>query len=57
MDPSRGKRKNKPAQRGRSVQKPDDNFLQATKEKALPKSQESKAVGECLCKSGEQGCT
>jgi hypothetical protein len=51
MDPSRGKRKNKTTQRSRSirpVQKSGDNSLQAAKEKAPPKSQESKTLGEWM---------
>jgi hypothetical protein len=53
LDPSRGKRKSKTGQRGRpvqSVRKPGDNSPRAAKEKAPPKSQESKALGECLCR-------
>jgi len=45
MDPSRGKRKNKTLPRGRSsrpVQKPDDSFLPAVREKAAPKNLDSK---------------
>ncbi|XP_023706010.1 Golgi-specific brefeldin A-resistance guanine nucleotide exchange factor 1 isoform X5 [Cryptotermes secundus] len=47
MDSSRGKRKSKTSQRGRStrpVQKPDNSSLQAAKEMESPKSQESKAI-------------
>jgi len=45
MDPSRGKRKNRTLPRGRSsrpVQKTDDIFLPAVREKAAPKNLDSK---------------
>jgi hypothetical protein len=54
MDSSRGKRKSKTVQR--AVQKPDDNSLQAPREKAPTKSQESKALGEWMHVTSSRLC-
>jgi hypothetical protein len=51
MDPSRGKRKSRTSQRSkpsRPVQKPDDNTLQAAREKAAASYLESKPQGELM---------